>query len=95
MGCLASDLDGLTGCPNLRELTLVDVNGSHQDFAHLSKLRSLTSLDMPDLQYRADLVADLHSLPVLKAMHVVSWSESQVAQLRHDMPNLAVVREAQ
>jgi serine/threonine protein kinase len=85
------DLELVVKCPNLERLMIGQLSGSHEQLSILAKLARLKQLDMPDLLYRPDLVADLRrlkSLKTLKFLLTSDWTNDKIAQLRHDLPNV-------
>lgn len=90
----ASDLELVTACPNLERLMIGQLTGTSEQLALLAKVPGLKQLDMPALQYRSDLATDLRllkSLETLKFLLTNDWTTAQLAQLKHDMPEINLV----
>jgi serine/threonine-protein kinase len=89
----SSDLEMVVKCPNLQELLIGQLTGSHEQFAILAQLPGLQLLDMPALRYRPDLLADLRLLKALKGLKFSvssEWNDTQIVELRHDLPNVHI-----
>jgi hypothetical protein len=84
------NLSLLSTCPHLQRVLVGRLAGSHEQLAFLAKLPDLKILELPDLQYRADLANDLKLLGGLKELRVdrTTWSREQLRQLGQECPNL-------
>jgi serine/threonine-protein kinase len=89
-----SDLELVVKCPNLQRLMVGQLTGSHEQLSILARLSGLRQMELPALRYRPNLSADLRllkSLKTLKFLITSDWTNEQLSQLRHDLPNVNVV----
>jgi hypothetical protein len=87
----SNDLQMVAACPNLKRLLIGRLVGSHEQISALVKLSQLTRLEIPELFFRSDLVADLKRLRALKVLRRAGWTAEQITQFKHALPHVELL----